>query len=36
MDAAEAIEALKVAAKDGRIAIREAAADALKKIQKMP
>ena len=35
-DAAEAVEPLKLAAKDGRIAIREAANDALKKIQKMP
>jgi HEAT repeat protein len=35
-DAAAAVEPLTVAAKDGRIAIREAAAEALKKIQKMP
>jgi HEAT repeat protein len=32
-DAKEAVDALTIAAKDGRAAIREAAADALKKIQ---
>lgn len=35
-DAKEAIDALTVASKDGRLAIREAAADALKKIRKQP
>jgi len=35
-DAKDAVDALSIASRDGRPAIREAAADALKKVQKAP